>query len=308
MLTTQMRFQGCLIGLAVGDALGNATKFESPGSFTPITDLVGGGPDNLAAGQWADTTAMALCVADSLIQCRGFNAYDQMDRLTRWRQEGYMTCTGNSFDDWPTIVEALEIYGRTGEPFVGSTDRFSAGHGSLLRIAPSNLFFIMDARRSILMGAETSRITHNAAACIDACRYFGGLIVGAMNGASKAELCQSGYAPLAGLWDWLHLSPEIEEVVRGSFKEKEPPDIVADGYVVKTLEAVLWAFYRSESFEEGCLMAANLGDHSDTAAAIFGQLAGAYYGIDAIPLRWRDIIAKSELITTMANELYAMRI
>ena len=172
MLTTQMRFQGCLIGLAVGDALGNATKFEPPGSFTPITDLVGGGPDNLKPGQWGDTTAMALCTADSLIRCRGFNAHDQMGRLTRWWKEGYMTCTGGSLEVRPTIVEALETYGRTGEPFVGSTDRFAAGHGSLLRIAPANLFFIMDARRSILMGAETSRITHNTAACIDACRYF----------------------------------------------------------------------------------------------------------------------------------------
>ena len=308
MLTTQMRFQGCLIGSAVGDALGNATKFESPGSFTPITDMVGGGPDNLKPGQWTDTTAMALCTADSLVDCRGFNAHDQMDRLTRWWREGYMSCTGNSFDVWPTIVEALETYGRTGEPFVGSTDRFAAGHGSLLRIAPANLFFIMDARRSILMGAETSRITHNAAACIDACRYFGGLIVGAMNGASKEELCQSRYAPLVGLWDWLHLSREIEDVVRGSFKEKEASDIAASGYVVKTLEAVLWAFYQSESFEEGCLMAANLGDHSDTIAAIFGQLAGAYYGIEGIPLHWRSTIAKGQLITAMANKLYAMRI
>ncbi len=308
MLTTQMRFQGCLTGLAVGDALGNATKFETPGSFTPITDMVGGGPDHLEPGQWTDTTAMALCVADSLTNCRGFNAYDQMERLTRWWKEGYMSCTGSSYDVWPTIIEALETYERTGEPFVGSTDRFAAGCGSLLRIAPANLFFVMDARRSILMGAETSRITHNAAACIDACRYFGGLMVGAMNGASKEELCDSRYAPLAGLWDWLQLSPEIEEVIRGSFKEKKSSDIQARGYVVRTLEAVLWAFYQSESFEEGCLMAANLGERSDTIAGIFGQLAGAYYGIEAIPLRWRNTVANGPLITTMANELYALRI
>ena len=133
-------------------------------------------------------------------------------------------------------------------------------------------------------------------------------MVGAVNGASKEELCQSSYAPLAGLWDWLHLSSEIAEVVQGSFKGKKPSDIKARGYVVNTLEAVLWAFYQSESFEEGCLMAANLGERSDTIAGIFGQLAGAYYGIEAIPPHWRKTIAKGQLITGMANELYAMRI
>lgn len=303
MTSTQSRYEGCLLGLAAGDALGTTVEFRAPGSFTPLTDIVGGGPFGLQKGQWTDDTSMALCLAESLITCRGFDARDQMERYVRWWKAGHLSSTGRCFDIGNTVYQALQRYQRTGEPFSGSTDPHAAGNGSLMRLAPAPLFFAADPEQAIHWSKESSRTTHGAVTCVDACRYFGGLLVGAMQGASKEELLAPRYAPVAGVWESIPLCPEIEEIAGGSFKRKEPPIIVGSGYVVEALEAALWAFDRSSSFEEGCLLAVNLGHDADTTGAIFGQLAGAYYGVDGIPQTWRDCLTQADLIRRYAGQL-----
>ena len=303
MTTTEMRYQGCLMGLAAGDAVGTTVEFMKPGSFPPVTDLVGGGPFRLNPGEWTDDTSMALCLADSLIACGGFDPDDQMDRYLRWRDDGYLSSNGRCFDIGITVSDALNRYRDTGEPFAGSTDPYSAGNGSLMRLAPVPLFFASDPEYAIHMSGDSSRTTHGAATCVDACRYFGGLIVGAVQGESKEELLSPRYSPVAGLWERQSLCVEINEIAAGSFKSKEPPEIVGSGYVVQSLEAALWAFHRSSTFEEGCLLAVNLGDDADTTAAIYGQIAGVHYGFDGIPATWRERIAEGALITKLADGL-----
>ena len=135
-LLVRDRYRGALLGLAVGDALGTTLEFKAPGTFKPITDLVGGGPFGLKPGQWTDDTSMALCLAESLIEKRGFDPKDQMDRYCRWWKEGYLSSTGTCFDIGITVKTALAHYLRSGEPFAGSTDPFTAGNGSLMRLAP----------------------------------------------------------------------------------------------------------------------------------------------------------------------------
>ena len=305
MVTRLMRYEGCLIGLAVGDAVGTTVEFKLPGSFAPVTDMVGGGPFRLEPGEWTDDTAMALCLAVSLTECDGFDAGDQMERYTRWWREGYLSCTSDCFDIGLTVSDALRRYRDTGEPFAGSTNPHSAGNGSLMRLAPAPLFFALDPEHAIAMSGESSRTTHGAATCIDACRYFGGLLVGAIQGVTKETLLAPRYSPLAGLWERAPLCAEIDEVAAGSFQRKEPPQIIGSGYVVKSLEAALWAFNRSATFAEGCLLAVNLGDDADTTAAIYGQIAGAYYGVAGIPDVWRERVAWGDYITELAGRLYA---
>ena len=304
MTTTAMRYQGCLMGLAAGDAVGTTVEFKQPGSFPAVTDLVGGGPFRLNPGEWTDDTSMALCLADSLITCGGFDPGDQMDRYLRWRDDGYLSSNGRCFDIGITVSDALNRYRTTGEPFAGSTDPYSAGNGSLMRLAPVPLFFASDPEYAIHMSGESSRTTHGATTCVDACRYFGGLIVGAVQGESKEELLSPRYSPVAGLWERQSLCAEIDEIAAGSFKSKEPPEIVGSGYVVQSLEAALWAFHKSSTFEEGCLLAVNLGDDADTTAAIYGQIAGVHYGFDGIPATWRERIAEGALITELADGLW----
>jgi hypothetical protein len=141
---------------------------------------------------------------------------------------------------------------------------------------------------------------------VDACRYFAGLIVGTVQDRPKDELLSPGFCPVPGLWTEPPLAPKIATVAAGSFKAKDPPAIRGTGYVVDCLEAALWAFHRSSSFREGALLAVNLGDDADSTGAVFGQLAGAYYGEHSIPESWRSRLARDDLIKRYADELLAL--
>ena len=303
-ISTQDRFRGCLLGLAAGDALGTTLEFKSPGTFEPIDDMVGGGPFNLQPGQWTDDTSMALCLATSLIEQDGFDARDQMQRYVRWWREGYLSSTGHCFDIGTTVRGALSRFEQHGDPNAGSTDPNSAGNGSLMRLAPVPMYFAADPAEAVSKAADSSRTTHGAREAVDACRYFAGLLVGALDGVDKETLLSPGYCPVEGLWEREALAEEIARVADGSFKEREPPEIKGSGYVVRSLEAALWAFDRSDSFREGALLAANLGDDADTTAAIYGQIAGAYNGVEAIPPAWREQLTMAEEIASMADRLH----
>ncbi len=299
------RYRGALLGLAAADAVGTTLEFKPPGSFAPISDMVGGGPFRLEPGQWTDDTSMALCLAASLVETRSFDPADQMERYTRWYEEGYMSSNGRCFDIGNTVRDALHRYRQTGNPFSGSTDPYSAGNGSIMRLAPVPMAYARDPIQAIQRSGESSRTTHGAETAVSACRYFGGLIAGALNGEDKATILAARYAPAPGYWQTHPLTPDIDEIAAGSFKKRQPPQIQGSGYVVKSLEAALWAFYRSDNFRDGCLLAANLGDDADTTAAVYGQLAGAYYGEKSIPANWIEKLALRHTIETLADQLLA---
>ena len=297
------RFRGCLMGLAAGDALGTTLEFRRPGSFEPIDDMVGGGPFGLDPGMWTDDTSMALCLAESLIERQGFDPKDQMHRYVRWFREGHLSSNGFCFDIGNTVQEALLHFIATGEAYAGSTDRFSAGNGSLMRLAPVPMYYAQSADEAISLSGKNSQTTHGAAEAVDACRYFGGLLVGALAGEDKETLLRDNYCPIPGYWRHHPLADKIAEITDGSFKRKNPPEIRGTGYVVRSLEAALWAFNNSHNFREGALKAANLGDDADTTAAIYGQIAGAYYGANSIPQEWRSKLSHKNLIIRMADDL-----
>ncbi len=109
--------------------------------------------------------------------------------------------------------------------------------------------------------------------------------------------------PVPGLWEREPLCPRIAEIAAGSFLRREPPEIRGTGYVVQSLEAALWAFARGDDFRSGVLLAVNLGDDADTTGAIYGQLAGAHYGVGGIPAHWRERIARRDTIRGFADLL-----
>lgn len=303
MTVTLERYRGALMGMAAADAVGTTVEFMPPGSFTPLNDMVGGGPFNLQLGQWTDDTSMALCLAASLVEKQGFDPVDQLQRYVQWYRHGYMSSTGHCFDIGNTTRAALERFERTGEPYCGVTDPYTASNGSIMRLAPVPLFFAHNPTAAIERSADSSRTTHAHISTVDACRYLGGLIVGAVNGVSKEELLAERYSPIPGYWQQHPLTPEIDEIAAGSFKQRQPPQIQGSGHAVKSLEAALWAFYRSDSFREGCLLAVNLGDDADTTGAVYGQIAGAFYGVEGIPASWQAQLAHRELIESLAEQL-----
>jgi len=290
------RHLGCLLGLAVGDAVGTTVEFSSRGSFAPVMDMTGGGPFRLNAGEWTDDTSMALCLAESLIECGGFDPRDQMERYCRWRRDGHLSSNGRCFDIGITVSGALRRFETTGEPFAGSIAPNSAGNGSIMRLAPVPMFASGSLAETIRLSRESSRTTHGADECLDACHVLGALLHHLINGASKEDA-------LSRMRDETIGSPSIRAIIDGSYLEKDEADVRATGYVVHTLEAALWSFARTANFRDAVLMAVNLGDDADTTGAVCGQIAGAFYGADGIPARWLELLAKRDQITDLATRL-----
>lgn len=303
-MTTLDRYRGCLLGLAAGDALGTTLEFESPGTFEPLTDMVGGGSFGLSPGEWTDDTSMALCLAESLVTKNGFDAVHQLETYCRWWRTGHLSVKGRCFDIGNATRAALERFERFHQPDSGSRDPSVAGNGSLMRLAPVPLAFARKPEEAIRFAAESSKTTHSSWECLDACRYFAGLVVGAVQGRAKGELLADLFCPVPGLWrKKLALTPQVDSIANGSFR-RQPPQIRGSGWVIHTLEAALWAFHSTDSFRDGALKVVNLGEDADTTGAVYGQIAGAFYGVSEIPAEWRAKLAMRELIEQRAVELY----
>lgn len=288
------RFRGCLLGLAVGDAVGTTVEFSPPGSFPPVTDMVGGGPFSLPAGAWTDDTSMALCLAESLVERGGFDPIDQLERYTRWWREGYWSSTGKCFDIGRATRLALQRFRKSGEPYPGDADVHAAGNGPLMKLAPIPMAFASDVEAAVRYAGESARTTHGAPEAIDATRWFARLLVEALGGAPKDDVLRRRE---------VDAHPKVAAVLAGSFLDKAPPEIQGNGYIVLALEAALWAVASTDSFEAAVLTAVNLGDDADTTAAIAGQLAGALYGLDGIPAHWRERVLMRDAILAFADNL-----
>jgi len=258
------RQKGALFGLAVGDALGAAVEFSDPGTFPPVTDYRDGGPHLLKAGEWTDDTSLALALADSIASCgmpHGWDLNDQMERYLDWQQNGKYSVNGICFDIGNTTASALFNFDnhRRAES-AASREESACGNGSIMRLAPVPIYFHdlwpMDIDKLAVYASQSSLTTHTHRKCRDACRYMAVVLAALINGEGKGSAVGTDYE--------LDLEDEIDEIANGSFVIKQPPKINGSGYVVKSLEAALWAFYSSENFEEAVLKAVNLGDDADT--------------------------------------------
>ncbi|CAF0983301.1 unnamed protein product [Rotaria sp. Silwood1] len=301
------RIRGSIFGLAVGDTLGAHVEFR-PHSYmvaNPVKDLVGGGTWGLEKGQFTDDISMALCLASSLIACQGFVPYDQLVRYKWWYRHGYMSSTGHCFDIGANTRESIEEFEKRQSNFarehniaLNQIDQLSdlnllhefkvecshagvAGNGALMRLAPVPIFFFRHPKMAVEYSGFSGKITHGDDKAYDACRYYGALIVAAINGEQKNELTSKSFYDNHSEWfGGRTLHPDIMAIVQGSYQKPGgyQDGIRGKGYIVNALEAALWAFWSDEnSFENGVLNAVNLGDDTDTTAAIYGQLAGAHY-------------------------------
>ena len=282
------RALGTFLGLAVGDAVGTTLEF-SPKPETPIlSEMVGGGPFELPAGAWTDDTSMSLALAESLIAHPNFDPADLMARFLSWYRSGSYSHSGDCFDIGNATAQALRSYERTGSPFSGSTDPYSAGNGSIMRLAPVAVRHWADRPRLIRIARDQSRTTHGAAEAVDCCEILAELLADAIAGRSLPDLLKTS---AAGKVRGFRLSQPREEV-RGT------------GYVVASLHAALWAVSRTSTFRGAVLLAANLGEDADTTAAVTGQIAGAIYGLSGIPAAWLDRLIWRDEIQHKAETLF----
>ncbi len=290
------RYRGALLGLACGDAVGTTVEFMPRGSFVPVTDMLGGGPFSLAPGKWTDDTSMALCLAESLIQTGRCDPADQMARYANWYEWGYWSSTGVCFDIGMTTKGAIHQFLLTGEALSGSPDPEAAGNGSLMRLAPIALRFGHDEQLVQDMAALSSRTTHAATECLDACRVFAVALSRALRGMPKEQVLDLGGLPIE--------SAKIRVIVAADHAAKPVEQMKGSGYVVDSLEAALWCYARHDNFRDAVLEAVNLGDDADTTGAIVGQLAGSTYGAAGIPALWLERLHLSQEITALADSLW----
>jgi ADP-ribosyl-[dinitrogen reductase] hydrolase len=293
------RALGALIGLAVGDALGTTLEFERRDAKPPVYDMVGGGPFSLRPGQWTDDTSMALCLADSLIACNGLDERDLMERFCRWYQAGENSCTGGCFDIGITTRNALEQFRRTGDPIAGPTDARTAGNGSIMRLAPVALRYWNDGERLRDVSRRQSYTTHGAVEAVDACEALASILASLIRGQSLDDVLSGTHGPFSG---------GVQTVMNGSYREKSRAGIRSSGYVVDTLESALWAVSETTTFQDAVTLAVNLGDDADTVGAVTGQIAGAAYGVSAIPEEWFNRLAWNDRLAEAAEQLHASSI
>jgi len=286
------RARGALLGLALGDALGTTLEFSRRDQAPPLEDLVGGGPFKLAPGQWTDDTSMALCLAKSLLV--DWDPADQARRYVRWWRDGENSVLGYCFDIGNATRSALTRFERTGDPFSGSEAEASAGNGSLMRLAPVPIRYAWSPAMLEERAAQSSRVTHGAPDCIDACRLAARLMAAGLRGESKEQLLAIRASDA---------TPAVGAIAAGSFRDKSRDQIQSSGWVIHSLEAALWCLHRTGDWRSGALLAANLGGDADTTAAIYGQIAGSVYGESGLPGDWLGKLAWRDRITSLADRL-----
>lgn len=272
------RARGALVGLAVGDAVGTTLEFKELGEFTPITDMVGGGPFRLKAGEWTDDTSMALCLAESILETGTIDHNDLLARFIRWWRQGENSVTGRCFDIGTTTREALALHEKYGSYVPAENAPYLSGNGSIMRLAPVAIRWYNDAARARTNAHEQGRTTHGSDECAQACMKLSDMIVRGINGEPQ----------------------ELNERLKGF-----PPNVIqASGYVGHTIVAAQWAVVNTDNFNDAVLMAANLGDDADTTAAVAGQIAGSLYGMSGIREDWLEKLAWRDQIIDLADKLF----
>ncbi len=300
---------GSIVGFAIGDALGAPVEFKERGTFEPIKFYKSGGKFNLPAGAYTDDTAMTLCLAQSLLDKNGCDADDQLQKYIAWLNDGYMSATGVSVGCGKQIYRALLTYLSKKNTVCTIGNNRSAGNGSLMRVSPIAIYYMEDLNKAMQCAQKSSYTTHKLKICVDACIAFTWLLYGFYKGFSKDDILSKEYADYY-LFEYdknYSYDLEIISILQGSYKNKSEDEINSSGYVVHTLEASLWAFYNSNNFKEGLLKAINLGKDSDTIGAIYGSIAGAYYGIDNIDNDLIEGLMHNKKIIEIAKQLYDNR-
>jgi ADP-ribosyl-[dinitrogen reductase] hydrolase len=281
MLDMLDRVRGCLVGAAVGDALGAPGEFMPREHFDqhPLTEMIGGGPFNWARGQVTDDTVMMLCIAESFAELGRSDVSDIARRFVGW------------LDSEPPDIgnqtrQALQAVKETGEPFGGvvvfEKNPEAAGNGSVMRTAPVGLMFLDDEEARAQAAHTISSITHHHPLCRLGCEVVSHIIADLVKGKDLHATFDDRLSDRFG---------------SGYFDRRlvHRNQIKSDGYVLHTVQAAIWAVTRSSTFEEALTVAVNLGGDTDSVGAVAGAIAGSHYGFSGMPKRWWGMLRRGRL-------------
>ncbi len=315
MHPTLHHIQSALFGLAVGDALGVPVEFKSRETIrkNPVTDMIGYGTYNLPPGTWSDDSSMTFCLAEALTQEFDLNTIGQ--NFVKWCYENYWTPYGDVFDIGIATSDAILRLARGAKPeLAGGFNEEDNGNGSLMRILPL-LFHIYNKPiyERFELTKEVSSITHGHIRSIIACFYYMEFALQVLEGKEKFEIYKNLQAKVLAHLHSRKVHPtEIAVFVRllkSDIHRLEKDAIQSSGYVLHTLEASIWCFLTTDNYPDAVLKAVNLGRDTDTTGAVTGGLAGLYYGLDNIPEKWLQQLARhkeiGDLAGRVADKLYS---
>ncbi len=265
------RFRGALLGLALGEALAAPVQWARPGSFSPVRDLIGGGPFDLAPGSWTDDAAMALLLGRSVLECRGCDPVDQLNRFRRWQREGEGSLSGECLGITASVSRAL-VEGL-------ASNEMRDGADALVRIAPLALWHYADEQALMADLEPMMRVTSRESSTLDTLREFASMMHGALRGK-----------PLDGS----SKSASVGTV-----------DTRIDSQAARALAVVKESMHGAKNWKDAVLRAVNQGGDADVYGATTGQLAGAVFGVESIPVGWLAMLAGRPMIEELADALLA---
>jgi ADP-ribosylglycohydrolase len=298
--------EAVLLGVAVGDALGVPVEFRPRGTFK-VTDMTGFGTHNQPAGTWSDDTSLTLCLADAM--ARGFTGYSLLERtadnFARWFDNAEFTAHGNVFDIGISTSRAIRNLKKGARPTEsGCADVNENGNGSLMRVAPL-VFHIADKpeqeRYEITSGVSSISHAHpwSVGACFIYLEYLRKLALGMEKRAAYAELQKFFHDGRSNIGN--NTLSKFARIMYRDISSLPESEIRSGGFVVDTLEAAFWCFLTTDSYRNAVLKAVNLGEDTDTTAAVVGGLAGLFYGVEAIPEGWCKKLARYDYFTEISG-------
>ena len=270
------RFKGMFWGLVVGDCLGSPIQFTSKDGHPHITEMVPCRIFRTPAGYWTDDSSMAFCVAESLVRLQRYDLADIANNFVRWYDKGFWSSLDEAFDVGSATAAACNKIRYRGSLKNGS-ESFQ-GNGSIMRFAPSYIWNYGAGNNKVLH--EISDLTHDSSKVRETVDLM-------------AKVCDE------------HIQGG-RTAVKSIYGSRD--EVNNSGWAVSTLQAALWAFETTKSFEEGLIAAVNLGGDSDSIGAVFGQIAGAYYGFDTIPVRWVSAVKDKENVNGLIEGLINLKL
>ena len=307
----KLRMWGSLIGGVVGDAYGANYEFKARDTYSASDNMEYNTVFNIPAGSFTDDSSMMLCLADSLAEKRTFDPYDQMKKYARWRDNlDYSSVPERGcFDIGRTTKLAIANFMFDEQnkenkekqvKYYGLDGTYDSGNGGIMRLAPIPIFYWKDIYMSMNYSSLSSKVTHMSEECLDCAALMGLFISLFIKGYTKAGI-------LVFIKKYIrNLSQKVQEIADATFLNKTRNSIESSGYVVHSLEAALWSFYKTNTFEDGMKICANLGRDTDTICCIYGQIAGSCYSIENIPEKWISALQRKEYIFSIFKKFIAV--
>jgi len=299
-----------IIGFAIGDAFG--VPYESKtraymNTLSNIKEMIGYGTYNLPKGTWSDDTSMTLATMDSIIQLGKIDTEDIANKFLEWFRKNEYTAIGRTFDIGRTTLQSLAKYefrlDKAGN--CGQTGEMDNGNGSLMRMLPIAYYIYYtgnkDSKEIYEIVKAVSSITHAHETSILGCYIYVNFVIQLLEGAKSTEAHEKMLKNDYSFFSKTSLD-KYNRILNGRIEDLYYQDLNSSGYIVDTLECVLWLFLNSNNYNQTIIRAVSLGGDADTIAACAGGLVGIYYGIDSIDEDWKKHLKRYDYIMDLCEK------